>query len=456
MKKQTTFRVLTAVGVMLAVVCCGAQGALVYVDAERGSSGNTVNDADSSPTNWAVLGNTAPPNDNQWGQRTSGPGASAYGTDAWQAQYSESAPTIRTTVTGLAPSTIYTGMRLYFIGKEETNTGNEWYIDGSADGSTFTTFKDGQTNANPVNTSNGGVGTAVTPSGDVRYYVTLPDAATDASGDLSVWVRQGAGANNRTVYDGIAYDNVPLGPVPTPDHFAVTVDIGPENQRVQTGHVGAPDPAAGSTPDNGNNGPEVSNVPVNAPFGTFFMSISDTNALGGDQGGIDWRDRGNSSNVSGPTADLVMLGEDLIKNNSGIIRLTLDGLAAGQYNMTSYHIDPGFSQSNAINVDVQVNTGSGFVNTGAVGDAGTNVGLNSLTASNIGDSKAEFSFIATGSDPVVIIFDGNPSGDNETPLNGFRLQFTPAGGSIPEPMTMLAVGLGISSLGGYVRKRRRA
>ena len=27
--------------------------------------------------------------------------------------------------------------------------------------------------------------------------------------------------------------------------------------------------------------------------------------------------------------------------------------------------------------------------------------------------------------------------------------------AIPEPMTMLAVGLGISGLGGYIRKRRR-
>ena len=27
---------------------------------------------------------------------------------------------------------------------------------------------------------------------------------------------------------------------------------------------------------------------------------------------------------------------------------------------------------------------------------------------------------------------------------------------IPEPMTMLAVGLGITGLGGYIRKRRRA
>ena len=33
---------------------------------------------------------------------------------------------------------------------------------------------------------------------------------------------------------------------------------------------------------------------------------------------------------------------------------------------------------------------------------------------------------------------------------------SPAPSAIPEPMTMLAVGLGISGLGGYIRKRRRA
>ena len=38
----------------------------------------------------------------------------------------------------------------------------------------------------------------------------------------------------------------------------------------------------------------------------------------------------------------------------------------------------------------------------------------------------------------------------------FHVDLAPAGAVIPEPMTMLAVGLGISGLGGYIRKRRRA
>ena len=42
---------------------------------------------------------------------------------------------------------------------------------------------------------------------------------------------------------------------------------------------------------------------------------------------------------------------------------------------------------------------------------------------------------------------------SETPMS---LAFPPAAGDIPEPMTMLAVGLGIAGLGGYIRRRRRA
>ena len=47
--------------------------------------------------------------------------------------------------------------------------------------------------------------------------MTLPDAMTDANGNLSVWVRQGTGAGNRTVYDGIAFNDEPLaGEIPEP------------------------------------------------------------------------------------------------------------------------------------------------------------------------------------------------------------------------------------------------
>ena len=71
-----------------------------------------------------------------------------------------------------------------------------------------------------------------------------------------------------------------------------------------------------------------------------------------------------------------------------------------------------------------------------------------------------------GTDAITGIFAGLPEGHvwREDTL-GSMVRITYRGGTdsndvvvtaIPEPMTMLAVGLGISSLGGYVRKRRRA
>ena len=58
---------------------------------------------------------------------------------------------------------------------------------------------------------------------------------------------------------------------------------------------------------------------------------------------------------------------------------------------------------------------------------------------------------------TVRVFTGNGPGANQGMGDDFSLEFTGSGGgAIPEPMTMLAVGLGISGLGGYLRKRRRA
>lgn len=213
--------------------------------------------------------------------------------------------------------------------------------------------------------------------------------------------------------------------------FDIVMDIGPEGQRVQSGHIGVPDPTHASTPNNGNNGPEVSGIPVDTGTGTFYVSISDTNQAGGDDGRIDWRDRGNSSNGG---ADLVMLAEDFIKNNGGIIRLTLEGLPAGTYDATSYHVDPSFTQSEAIGVFVDV--GAGFVDMLVEGDAShNNGGVNGLTTADILDSAASFRFVADGLNPVHIVFDGNLASDTEVPLSGLRLQFTP--NVIPEPTALL-------------------
>ncbi len=221
------YRFLPILGVALLVGFASPRtmkAELIYVDAEY--NGNTTNAATDSATDWALnpidYPNESIRDDNLWEQRTSGPGAAAYQSDAWQAWGSgeETVPTLITTVTGLEANATYGGLRLYFIGKESLT--EEWYIDASVDGTNFTTYLDGSANANPVNTSNNGVGAAITAgSGDTRYYVNLPNATTDGDGNLKIWIRQGTNpGDHRTVYDGIAYETVV---VPEPSTFVLAI-----------------------------------------------------------------------------------------------------------------------------------------------------------------------------------------------------------------------------------------
>ena len=197
---------------MIPITCSHA--ALVYVDAEY--NGNTINAATDSATDWAidpaVNANGAPGTDNLWGQRTTGPAGPLFGTNGWQISSTETGPTLITFATGLLPDTTYGGLRIYFTGKEATSAGNQWFIDASVDGVNFDTYGDDATNSVAVDISNGGVGAPVAAGAttDNRYYASLPNGVTDSSGNLNVWVRQGTGADNRSVYDGFAFDNTPI------------------------------------------------------------------------------------------------------------------------------------------------------------------------------------------------------------------------------------------------------
>lgn len=232
--------------------------------------------------------------------------------------------------------------------------------------------------------------------------------------------------------------------------FSIYLDIGPENQQVQSGHIGIPDPSDSATPDNGNNGPEMTNLYVNTGSGYVYFSINDTDASGSDDGAIDWRDRGNSSNSA---SDLVQLGEDFIKNNSGTVRLTFEGLPEGEYEAMSFHLDPDHDQADTISV--LVDNGSGFVDTGVDGDASANVGgVNNLTTQMLLDSSASFSFSADGINPVSILFDANAAGDTELPLNGLWLSFAPP--AVPEPSTALLFLFGAAAFAtAFLRRRRK-
>ncbi|WFB37832.1 PEP-CTERM sorting domain-containing protein [Kiritimatiellota bacterium B12222] len=218
----------------------------------------------------------------------------------------------------------------------------------------------------------------------------------------------------------------------------VIIDIGRSGQRVESGALDLPGAPAGD--DNGNYGPTLIGSGIT-------LTINNLNALGNTVGGIDWRDKGDSTS----TESLVWLGEDFVKNDAGIIRLTLSGIAAGTYNAFGYHLDSKFAQSEEIKVFVQTTPGgTSFSENGTPGNAnfeGGNGGLNNLNTAGIDATRSSFQFVSNGLDPVVIIFDGTAATDKEVPLNGIQFAV------IPEPSSALMVLLGLVGILA-VRRRR--
>ena len=183
------------------------------------------------------------------------------------------------------------------------------------------------------------------------------------------------------------------------------IDIGASNSRGEQGAAGGQ--VGGGT--SGANGPTLEPTAITSDTGReFTIAIDPIGPDGSTVGRLDWRDRGDAEE-----AELTLLGEDFVKNNSGMIRVTLSGLPAGEYGVTSYHVDPGFSQCEAITILVTDANGVA-VDTGAVGDAspGGN-GIEVLDTEAVADSATEFTIASDGSSNIFIYFDGTNAFDKE-------------------------------------------
>ena len=220
-----TGRSLLALLLLATLSAVPLRAAQVYLDALGGTGGNTYNHATNSLTDWFVASGSALTTDNKWGYRSAGSAITGYNSNTLELYTTETGATLRTEVTGLLPATTYTGLRVYMLGSN--TAGNNWTLDVSLNGTTWTTLSDYDATGfagSVVDTANGGVGNPLTgtPTGTIRFWHALPDATTDAAGILRIHIRPGTGATNRSVYDGLGYNNTP---VTRPDPYSNSVYI---------------------------------------------------------------------------------------------------------------------------------------------------------------------------------------------------------------------------------------
>lgn len=197
--------------------------------------------------------------------------------------------------------------------------------------------------------------------------------------------------------------------------FTVVIDIQPPAGQLEAGAV-----ASGGFAHNTNN----TNLPTQnlvTPGGDpFTLAIDKVNTAGVAVGGIDWRDRGDAA-----AAALLRLAEDFVKNNSGIVRVTLGDIPAGWYRVTSYHLDSSNRQCEEVRVYVSdaQNPGSysGIVGYGEALTFGGALGLANITTARVQNSASSFYFLSDGTNPVRIVYSGQGAFDSEVPLNGIQI-----------------------------------
>ncbi len=207
-----------------------------------------------------------------------------------------------------------------------------------------------------------------------------------------------------------------LGLVTTTADAALTdyafIDIEPSSGQTEPGTIGL---AANGAPANNAGGTSFGPTVLTATGGDMFSFAIDS---------VDWRDRGNP-----PATPLNQLGEDFVKDNSGMIEVTLGSIPAGVYTVTSYHLDATNSQTELINVAITDANGTNPAMeldrlTRAAGRAHVDIGdnTNELVGRLVRGTSAQFTFESNGTDDVVLAFDGSAGYRSETPLNGLNIQ----------------------------------
>lgn len=192
-----------------------ANGAITYVDASEGSSGNTFATGGSlGTTAWVVPGSSTS-NETQWVERIN----DDFGYDGavYQGWHSispdaDELPELTTTITGLANGT-YDVWAFFW----DATGSNAWNLAAGLTSGSLTTYSaDGLGDTtSPIASGSldmdfSGATAPVNPGDRILYGVNLGQASVSGGSSIDVFLDNltGGGSSNRTWYDGVGYELV--------------------------------------------------------------------------------------------------------------------------------------------------------------------------------------------------------------------------------------------------------
>ena len=246
--------------------------------------------------------------------------------------------------------------------------------------------------------------------------VTLTDVGSVSAGDSSVTINPTESKTYiLTAVSGDETETAEIEILTKSAGLYALLDLGATNGTPQAGALTGAQIGAGA---HNENGIDLATTTLTSETGDeFTIAIANVAPDGTPAGRIDWRDRGDSTGNP-----LTFLGEDLLKNNAGMIRVTLGGLPAGTYEIVSWHYDPNYSQ--AENIAILTTDANGTAaDTGVTGSAAYDFPVSSInnTTENMNSRAEIFSVESNGVDDVILYFDGRAGFDTEVPLNGLQI-----------------------------------
>jgi hypothetical protein len=200
---------------------------------------------------------------------------------------------------------------------------------------------------------------------------------------------------------------------------------GPESQQPTKDQARLAPPTPGGTPT------------ITKTFGSIGVTVADPSPT---SNGLYFVDEGTVIGAYGE------LAEDFVIPSGLNLRVTLSGLAAGTYSMTTYHHIPSLSAQQSL-TGITVDTGSGATT------VAQNVPVyNGFSPTSIGSANFEFS--ADGTNNVVMTVRGRSFSTVSGVLNGFELSSQDAS-AVPEPSSVVLMSVGALGLLLHQIRRRR-